>query len=126
MHNVKTKIFISVFVISFFLVMTANLVHAQENSSEKYINCSDQLDLLLESYNDLVSDIKNGTTCGTLNSMLKEGNAKLSENLEVCKESINLYKKFKLGFYLMLSISLICIIYMFYIIKLNKQEEVKK
>jgi len=108
------------------LLFSLNLVYAQNESCVGEIclkdeaienNCSKDLDLLLEKYNLLVDDVKNGATCDTLNSMLKDGNEKLSNNLKECNKSISPYKGYKAGFYIMSIICFICCVYMFYIIK---------
>jgi hypothetical protein len=77
----------------------------------KTANCSEQLVLLLNSYNDLVDDFKNGTNCGTLRELLIDNNAKLSNNLKTCNANSVTYKY---GFYIIFAILIIVAIYWIY------------
>jgi hypothetical protein len=87
---------------------------------EEKTNCSEQLTLLLNTYNDLVEDYKNGSNCGTIRDLLIDNNAKLSDNLKKCNTEKNPYM---LGFYFLFIVGIILALYWLYLIFLKSQEE---
>ena len=103
------------------ILFLINVVYAQDNLT--VANCSEQLEIVLDEYNYLLADFKNGTNCGRLNDLLKDGNAKLSENLEICSEELGWYKIYKLGFFLMTIVAIFSVLYLLYLITINKEEK---
>lgn len=77
-------------------------------------NCSEQLTMLLNSYNDLIEDYKNGTNCGTIKELLLDNNKKLSDNLKECKSDVDKNKIYMVGFYFLFTVMIILIIYFVY------------
>lgn len=95
------------------------------SSINKTANCSEQLTMLLNTYNDLVEDYKNGTNCGTIKELLVENNAKLSSNLKECKSDVDKNKIYMVGFYFLFAVMIILIIYFIYMSYKPKSQEEK-
>lgn len=71
-------------------------------------NCSEQLELCIEQYNSLLYDFRNKTNCGgqALN-MLRNMNAQLGEERDICNEELDKVNNYKAGFYFMFSVLII-------------------
>jgi len=115
-------------IIMFLLInlVLINLVFAQQNCSEgncdiiknlsnkEEANCTEQLEILLNEYNNLTEDYYSGINCGIIRFLLVENNEKLSNNLKECNEKVGGYKPYKLGFYFLFIVDFLAAIYLFY------------
>lgn len=94
-------------------------------TKELKTNCSEQLTILLNTFNDLVEDYKNGTNCGTIKELLVDNNKKLSDNLKECKADVDKNKMYMVGFYFLFAVMIILIIYFVYMSYGHKSQEEK-
>ncbi len=81
--------------------------------------------MLLNTYNDLVEDYKNGTNCGTIKELLTDNNKKLSDNLKECKKEVDKNKIYMVGFYFLFFVMIVLIIYFAYMSFKSKSQEDK-
>lgn len=106
-------------------ISNSNITIRNVTAVNKTTNCSEQLHLLLNTYNDLVWDYKNGTNCGTIKELLTDNNKKLSDNLKVCNKDVDKYKIYMVGFYFLFAVMIILIIYFIYMSYGHKSQEEK-
>ncbi len=78
------------------------------SSNDEIANCSEQLEVVIELYNDLVYDFRNKTNCGgpaldmlrNMNDQLSEERDILQEEVDVCQEELIKLKVYKISFYI--------------------------
>jgi len=70
------------------------------NCSEKLDLCYGQLQRVIDKYNSLLEDFRDGINCGTAAINLKYMNEYLSEERDNCREEIGKIKVYKTGFYI--------------------------
>jgi len=93
------------------------MVGSNETIGEK-ANCSEQLQICLDGYNELFMDFQNGTNCGTAFILVKDLNKQLGEERDNCEEELEKKKEYKIGFYMLFVVLiLIAIILVFYSLK---------
>lgn len=109
-----------ILVILFLSIIAVSIVFAYEDEAEVAV-CSEQLDICIEGYNNLLEDFRNDINCrGTAFDSVKKNNLILSiERDDYQKEAENL-KNFRIGFYLILIIFIIFLIVYFREILKNK------
>lgn len=69
--------------------------------------CSEQLDIVVNEYNNLLEEFKNGTNCGEASFILRSNNAKLAEDRDTCNSELEQIIKYKYGFYIILVILIV-------------------
>jgi len=78
-------------------------------------NCSEQLEDLLNIYNNLTEDYQSGANCGTVRYLLIDNNLKLSNRLKDCNKEVGENNVYKVGFYFLLILSIAVAIYWIYL-----------
>lgn len=130
-----------IFVLFFTIFLCLSLVIANEtnvtyadNTGEVWLEsnetiiieepiCEEQLQILLDEYNNLSKDYHEGASCGTTIYLLKDNNLICGENLKEAREDVG---KYRFGFWGFLSILLlIAVIFLYNGLKKNKSEEEK-
>ena len=99
------------------LILFSSLVVADSTggTTEKEIaNCTGELEMLLESYNRLYDDFKEGINCGTAAITMNYMNEQLSEERDTCLEELERAKTYKIGFYIFFTILIIIAITIFF------------
>jgi len=115
------KIVLFMLVIVFFsLVMAENVTLTESNVSE-VANCSEQLEICVEVYNNLLEDFSEGVNCGTATIQLKDANEYLAEERDTCLEELEWIKFYKVGFYIFfIMLIMIAVGFVFQAIKKKK------
>ena len=99
------------------LILLSSLVVADSivGTTEKDIaNCSEQLEIVLEQYNSLYADFREGVNCGFAAIQLKEMNDGLGEERDICIEELEKIKVYKIGFYIFFILLVIISIIIFF------------
>lgn len=81
----------------------------------KEANCTEQLQDVIDLYNNLTEDYHAGANCGTVRYLLIDNNAKLSEGLKECNQELGENKMYKYGFYFLFVVMIIVAIYWIYL-----------
>jgi len=101
-----------------------SLVFAQgDYYNETEPGCEEELQLLLNEYNNLTEDYHSGVNCGTVRYLLIDNNHKLSDNLKTCNQDLGEYKVYRTGFYFLFIVNLLLIFYHLIILIINHRRE---
>jgi len=93
------------------VILLITTVNAQ---NEAKANCSEQLQILLNEYNNLTEDYHSGTNCGTIKYILADNNKLLGERLEECREDLGGLKSYRTGYFLLFVLLTIITIVLIY------------
>ncbi|KKN48143.1 hypothetical protein LCGC14_0655870 [marine sediment metagenome] len=118
-NNVEMKPIIVVGIL-FIYILNFPIIIAQNETSEKAI-CEEQLDIVLDEYNSLLKDFRQGTNCGGISfGIIKDMNELLSEERDTCREEVGELEVFKIGFYSILLLLAILLIIFFRVVARRK------
>ena len=88
-------------------------------------SCPEQLEILLDEYNNLTVDYHSGANCGTIRYMLIDNNQKLSDNLKTCNKENGKLEMYKLGFYFCFVVLILVALYWIFMSNKTKVQEAK-
>ncbi len=132
----KFLLFFLIFFLSFCSLTALNetegVIYA-ENTGEVWLEsndtivepekiCEEQLQLLLDEYNNLTKDYHEGASCGTVVYLLKDNNLFCGENLKNCREDVG---KYRFGFWFFATLLIVIAIILLYKISSKSKQEVK-
>lgn len=108
---------ISALFATIFLFLSSNInaqaTSTQDNSSGTAI-CSEQLQICVDEFNNLLSDFRNGTNCNSSTfSQLKKMNAQLSNDRDSYKQQAEDLKVYKIPFFMVTGLLIIWIVFYF-------------
>lgn len=93
------------------------------NDTIKEPVCEEQLNIVLEEYNSLLKDFRQGTNCDGISfRILKDANELLSKERDACREEVGELKAYRIGFY-SLFILLVVLLTLYFKIVLKKRKE---
>ncbi len=112
--NKATKSVRGVFILMVLLSSFIGIVSAENLTINKTIItnetvkeeavCEEQLGIILEEYNSLLKDYKDGSNCGMASTMIKGMNEVLAEERDSCREEIGETKVYRGGFFVLLGV----------------------
>ena len=105
------------FYLMVFIMLSGNVILISSQEIESV--CEDELQLLLNEYNDLTEDYHSGTNCGTVRYLLIDNNHKLSDSLKICNQDLGESKVYKNGFYFLFIVNILLIFYYLVILIIN-------
>lgn len=96
------------------------------NDTIKEPVCEEQLNIVLEEYNNLLKDFRQGTNCGGISFwILKDANELLSEERDACREEVGELKAYRIGFYSLFILLIVLLIFYFRVV-LKKRGNLNK
>ena len=126
MKKEKKKIAIKVLVLGLMLFtsfFSFPLIRAGNDTIKEPV-CEEQLNIVLEEYNSLLKDFRQGTNCGGISfGILKDANELLSKERDTCREEVGELKVYKMGSYgLFILLILLLMLYFKIVSKKEKKE----
>jgi len=126
MKKEKKKIAIKVLVLGLMLFISFfsfPLVRAGNDTIKEPV-CEEQLNIVLEEYNSLLKDFRQGTNCdGVSFGILKDTNELLGKERDTCREEVGELKAYRVGSYsLFILLIILLILYFKVVLKKEKKE----
>ena len=113
-----------ILLILFLSVIMISVVDAQ--SETQIAVCSEQLEICIEGYNNLLEDFRNDINCrGTAFDSIKKNNINLSIDRDTYQNEVETLKNYRFGFYLLLVLFVIFMIMYFREIFMEKGPKLK-
>ncbi len=128
MKKEKKKIAIKILILGILLsfsFFSFPLIKAGNDTIKEPI-CEEQLNIVLEEYNSLLKDFRQGTNCGGISfGILKDANELLSKERDTCREEVGELKAYRIGFYSLFILLIILLIFYFRMV-LKKENNLDK
>ena len=126
MKKEKKKIAIKALILGFMLFtsfFSFSLIRAGNDTIKEPV-CEEQLNIVLEEYNSLLKDFRQGTNCdGVSFGILKDANELLSKERDTCREEVGELKAYRIGSYgLFVLLIILLILYFKVVLKKEKND----
>ncbi len=87
--------------------LTTNETIIMNETIDKQANCSEELIICLDIYNDLLEDFREKVNCGEAFNLVKGFNEVLAEERDNCREEIGELKVYRVMFYILFVVLII-------------------